>query len=76
LRDLVARESRHAQAFADARAPVVERFTPTSDGSRLDYSLVITDPESLTTPAELRRIWVYRPGEEVLPFNCTESTPP
>ena len=24
----------------------------------------------LLKPAELRRIWVYRPGEEVLPFNC------
>jgi hypothetical protein len=56
-----------------ANARFVERFTPTSDGSRLDYSLTITDPESLTTPAELKRIWVYRPGEEVLPFNCMEQ---
>jgi hypothetical protein len=53
-----------------ANARMVERFTPSADGSRLDYSLVVTDPESLLKPAELRRIWVYRPGEEVLPFNC------
>ena len=51
-------------------ARFVERFAPTPDGSRLDYSLVITDPDSLLAPAELRRIWVYRPGEQVLPFNC------
>jgi hypothetical protein len=53
-------------------ARMVERFTPTADGSRLDYSLVVTDPDSLLKPAELRRIWVYRPGEQVLPFNCKE----
>jgi hypothetical protein len=55
-----------------AKASMVERFTPAADGSRLDYSLVVTDPDSLLRPAELRRIWVYRPGETVLPFNCKE----
>jgi hypothetical protein len=51
-------------------ARFVERFVPTPDGSRLDYTLSITDPASLLAPAELKRIWVYRPGEEVLPFDC------
>jgi hypothetical protein len=55
-----------------ADAHMVERFTPSSDGSQLAYSLVVTDPSSLVTPAQFRRIWVYRPGEEVLPFNCKE----
>jgi hypothetical protein len=55
-----------------ADAHMVERFTPSSDGSQLAYSLVVTDPGSLVTPAQFRRIWVYRPGEEVLPFDCKE----
>jgi hypothetical protein len=54
----------------DAR--FVERFEPTADGSRLDYTLEVTDPYSLAVPAEFKRFWVWRPGEQVLPFNCTE----
>jgi hypothetical protein len=50
----------------------VERFTPSSDGSRLDYKLTVTDPGSLTAPAELTRYWVWRPGQKVLPFKCKE----
>jgi hypothetical protein len=53
-------------------ARFVERFSSTSDGSRLNYSLVITDPDTLLAPAELKRIWVYRPGETVLPFSCKQ----
>ena len=45
---------------------------PVPDGSKLNYTLTITDPDSLTAPAELRRIWVSRPGEQVLPFNCVQ----
>jgi hypothetical protein len=54
----------------DAR--FVERFTPSSDGSQLSYSLVIIDSSSLLAPAEFTRTWVYRPGEEVLPFSCKQ----
>jgi hypothetical protein len=53
-------------------ARFVERFTPTPDGSRLDYTVTITYPDSLRAPAELKRWWVSRPGEQVLPFNCGE----
>lgn len=53
------------------RAKLVERFAPTADGSRLEYTLVITDPDSLTAPVEGKRTWVARPGERVMPFNCT-----
>jgi hypothetical protein len=53
-------------------ARFVERFTPTADGSRLDYTLTVTDPDSLTEPAEFTRSWVARPGEQVLPFKCAE----
>jgi len=50
---------------------LVERFTPSADGNRLHYTLTATDPEILTTPAEMKRSWVYKPNEKVMPFNCT-----
>jgi hypothetical protein len=54
-------------------ATLVERFTPTADGTRLQYSVVITDPKFLTEPVELKRSWVARPNESVQPFNCGRS---
>ena len=51
-------------------AKLVERFAPTPDGTRLNYTLVITDPESLAAPIDGKRSWVWRPGESVMPFNC------
>ncbi len=51
---------------------VRERFTPAADGSGLDYTLDVTDSDSLTEPAQFRRSWVWRPGEQVLPFECKE----
>ena len=52
-------------------AKLVERFSPSADGSRLNYTIVVTDPESLTASIEGRRSWVWRPDEKVMPFNCT-----
>jgi len=54
-------------------AKLVERFSPSADGSRLNYTLVITDPESLTTSIEGKRSWVWRADEKVMPFNCTAN---
>ena len=54
-------------------AKLVERFSPSADGSRLNYTLVVTDPDSLTTPVEGKRSWVWRPDEKVMPFNCTAN---
>ena len=55
-----------------SQAHFVERFTPAADGSRLDYTLDVTDPDSLAKPARFLRTWVWRPGEQVLPFECKE----
>jgi hypothetical protein len=55
-------------------AKLVERFSPSADGSRLNYTLAITDAESLTTSIEGKRSWVWRPGEKVMPFNCSANT--
>jgi hypothetical protein len=54
-------------------ATLVERFTPTADGTRLQYSMVITDPNFLTGPVELKRSWVARPNESVKPYECVPS---
>ena len=80
---LVVETSRVNARYLNARgvplgpsARFVERFTPTADGSRLDYTLTITDPDSLTAPAEMKRFWVWRPNERVLPYNCGERVTP
>jgi hypothetical protein len=54
-------------------ATLVERFTPTVDGARLEYSVVITDPRFLTEPVKLTRSWVARPNEAVKPYRCGRS---
>jgi hypothetical protein len=51
-------------------AVLVERFTPSADGSRLDYSLTITSPEVFTEPVQLKRSWFWRPQERVRPYRC------
>jgi hypothetical protein len=51
---------------------IVERFTPTPDGTRLNYTMTITDPATFTSPLELKRSWVWRPDETVKPYNCIE----
>jgi hypothetical protein len=50
----------------------VERFTPNADGTRLNYTIVITDPHSLKQPVEQKRAWIAV-DEQVLPFNCTTA---
>ena len=54
-------------------ASLVERFTPSADGTTLHYSLVITDPENLVKPVTLKRSWVARPNESVKPYACGKS---
>lgn len=49
---------------------LVERFTPTPDGSRLDYELTAYDPVYLTGPSMRTAHWMWVPGLEVLPYEC------
>ena len=53
-----------------ARAHYLERFTPSADGIRLHYTISVTDPDVFTRPVEMKRSWVWRPNEKVMPFNC------
>jgi hypothetical protein len=51
-------------------ASFVERFTPSADGSRLHYTILMTAPYALTQPVEQKRSWIAV-DEQVLPYNCT-----
>ena len=52
---------------------LAERFTPSVDGSRLDYTLAITDPQTFTEPFEVERFWIWRPEIAVSPYECGEA---
>lgn len=49
---------------------VLERFTVSDDGSRLDYEQTLTDPWMLTAPTTRTKSWIWVPGDQVLPFEC------
>ncbi len=51
-------------------ARVAERFTLNDDGSRLEYTMTVTDPATFTAPVTFRKAWEWRPGEQVRPYNC------
>jgi hypothetical protein len=51
---------------------IVEHFAPTADGSRLDYSMTVTDPATFTEPVTVSTYWIYVPGVELLPYECAE----
>jgi hypothetical protein len=48
-----------------------ERFTLSEDGLRLDYSLTITDPATLTEPVTWSTYYVAGLGEVIKPYECT-----
>ena len=51
----------------------VEQFRVSDDGSRLLYELTATDEEVFTEPVTVTRDWVWRPGEQVKPYDCDEG---
>ena len=51
-------------------ATTEERFTLNADGSRLDYTMTVTDPATFTAPVTLRKAWEWRPGEQLRPYEC------
>lgn len=55
-------------------ATLVERFTPTADGSQLDYELTATDPVSFTEPVTTSRQWLYLPDQQIRPYECTTAS--
>lgn len=55
---------------------LVERFTPSKEGNRLDYTLTVTDPAIFTQPVVLKTFWSWKPGEQVHRFNCKPNGGP
>jgi hypothetical protein len=53
-------------------ARLEERFTLNADGSRLLYSMKVTDPATFTEPVTLEKQWEWRPGEQVRPYDCVK----
>jgi hypothetical protein len=35
--------------------------------------MTVTDPATFTEPVVLTKAWVYRPNDEVRPYDCTIS---
>ena len=56
-----------------AAIEVVERFTVNDEGSVLELELTATDPANFVGPAVLTKSWTWRPGMEVLPYQCAEE---
>jgi hypothetical protein len=54
----------------------VERFIPNADYSRLDYTLTTTDPLNFEHAFELKRYFVWRPGDYVHPYECLDRFEP
>lgn len=54
-------------------AKTVERFTLAKDGSRLDWSMTITDPATFTKPVTLKKYFFYVPHVELKRFHCQDN---
>ena len=52
---------------------LVERFTPSADGSRLDYALTVTDAATFTEPVLMDKYWLWIPGVRVEPYECVSG---
>jgi len=55
-------------------AKLVERFTPTADGSRLTYELTATDPVNFTEPVTRGKQWLYLPDQQVRKYECETAS--
>jgi hypothetical protein len=53
-------------------ASTVERFALNADGSRLDYTMTLTDPATFTEPVKFSKAWEWRPGEQLRPYECRQ----
>ena len=56
-----------------ADAETIERFSLSTDESRLDYEIMVIDPATFTEPVTMSSFWIWQPGEIVKPYNCIET---
>ena len=52
---------------------VVETFRLREGGNYLDYTMVVTDPATLSEPVSFKKFWKWRPGATVEPYECEEE---
>ena len=50
---------------------LIERFSVSEDGQHLDYSVEATDPAVFTETVLMEKRWIWIPGEEVKPYDCS-----
>lgn len=50
---------------------ITEVFRLSDDRARLEYELTVVDPATFTEPVHLDKQWMWRPGEQVRPYECT-----
>ena len=48
-----------------------ERFTAVDNGNRLDWILTVDEPATLVEPFVFDGYFVWKPGEEINPYECT-----
>jgi hypothetical protein len=51
---------------------VLERYTPSPDGLRLDWEVTVTDDATFTEPVVLRGFMAREPDRVIEPFRCTQ----
>ena len=56
-----------------AEVEILERFSLSQDQRRLGYEMTITDAATFLEPVTMTSHWIWRPGETVKPYNCTET---
>lgn len=50
---------------------IVERFTLSENGAKLDWTATVTDPATFTEPVIMPEFhWDWIPGQEIKPYNC------
>ena len=50
---------------------ILERYTLNEDDTRLDYEVIVTDPQYLVEPAVWDAVWAWDSGVQIRPFECT-----
>jgi len=54
-----------------AGVTVLERYTPSEDGTRLDWTTTVTDEATFTAPVVRQGFMAFEPGETIKPYGCT-----
>ena len=52
---------------------IVERLTPSDDGSQLNLMMTVTDSATFTEPVDVSKTWLAIPGIQVEPYECINS---